>query len=446
MVLDLYFGGLLVVVTLALLVTFALGARLVTPFRVLALLLITAVLTPFQHSSGLNACLLLASAVCSVELLRLLSRRGQGVLRLRAVTAVIAFMGVVVLAFIVGQYPWFPTAHASMRAQLGGLAIFLLSGGLLLAVAHQIESVRDLERLTWLFVWTGAAAVVTSVTYLPLRVGPIGVTDAESIGSLFWTWIVSITFSQALFNASQAPLKRLAVLLVGVGALARGLGPAFSWASGWLPPLVAAGLLLLARFPKLTIGAALLAVVPALAWGGGSVEVVATQESYSSMTRMQALWVVLDMIGRNPWLGFGPANYYEYTLLYPILGWWVRFNSHNNYIDLVAQTGVVGLVVFLWFAAELLRLGMGLAGRVAPGFSRAYVLGSVAGLCASLVSGLLADWIIPFAFNIGLQGFRSSLLFWFFLGGLLAMKRLAAQAPATIPVSPVSSATTVPTG
>jgi hypothetical protein len=55
----------------------------------------------------------------------------------------------------------------------------------------------------------------------------------------------------------------------------------------------------------------------------------------------------------------------------------------------------------------------------------------VAGLAGSLVSGLLADWIIPFTYNIGVRGFRSSLLFWVFLGGLLALKRMrSAAAPA----------------
>jgi hypothetical protein len=62
------------------------------------------------------------------------------------------------------------------------------------------------------------------------------------------------------------------------------------------------------------------------------------------------------------------------------------------------------------------------------GFEQAYVLGAVAGLAGSLVSGLLADWIIPFTYNIGVRGFRSSLLFWFFLGGVLALKRIAPEA------------------
>jgi len=70
---------------------------------------------------------------------------------------------------------------------------------------------------------------------------------------------------------------------------------------------------------------------------------------------------------------------------------------------------------------------MRLRWRVPAGFARAYVIGVMGGLAGSLVAALLADWIIPFAYNIGLRGFRSSVLFWFFLGGLLAIKRMSAS-------------------
>ena len=142
---------------------------------------------------------------------------------------------------------------------------------------------------------------------------------------------------------------------------------------------------------------------------------------------MKVLW---QIVLHNPWIGFGPANYYHYTVLYPILGSYVRFSSHNNYLDLIAQTGVVGLLAFAWFVAEVTQLALRLRHRVPHGFGRAYVIGALGGLTGSLVSGFLADWLIPFVYNIGLRGFRSSLLFWVFLGGLCALQRLVPVAPA----------------
>ena len=64
-----------------------------------------------------------------------------------------------------------------------------------------------------------------------------------------------------------------------------------------------------------------------------------------------------------------------------------------------------------------------------------------------LVSGMLADWIIPFAYNIGLRGFRSSLLFWFFLGGLVSLRRMIlAQAVTTEPRLDMARGALAPAG
>jgi hypothetical protein len=41
-------------------------------------------------------------------------------------------------------------------------------------------------------------------------------------------------------------------------------------------------------------------------------------------------------------------------------------------------------------------------------------------------AGLLGDWVIPFYYNIGLEGFRASVIGWMFLGGLIALQRIEA--------------------
>jgi hypothetical protein len=39
---------------------------------------------------------------------------------------------------------------------------------------------------------------------------------------------------------------------------------------------------------------------------------------------------------------------------------------------------------------------------------------------------MLGDWIIPFVYNVGLKGFRASVLGWIFLGGLVVIERVTA--------------------
>lgn len=62
--------------------------------------------------------------------------------------------------------------------------------------------------------------------------------------------------------------------------------------------------------------------------------------------------ILLDQIfPSGPFLGLGPASYCYYTPLYAILGWYVRFNTHNNDMDILMQTGILELICFFWVAA-----------------------------------------------------------------------------------------------
>jgi hypothetical protein len=36
----------------------------------------------------------------------------------------------------------------------------------------------------------------------------------------------------------------------------------------------------------------------------------------------------------------------------------------------------------------------------------------------------LGDWVLPFVYNVGLAGFRSSMIGWIFLGGLVALETM----------------------
>lgn len=415
--------------TLALALAGAVGllARQFTaPIAGVQLLVLLGVLAPVRVRGNVDLCLVLAALLCGTWLLRpVFQRRSLELHAVPVVVAALAFVGIAILSFLAGQYPWFPTEPAPMRAQAGGLALFLLSGGLFLAVGHQVESVTQVRRLTWVLIAAGALAVLIQFTpWLPGVAYFRRYHSQGTIGSMFWTWLVALSLGQAVFNTQLSGLARLACASVGGMTLIRGIFFAFSWASGWLPPLVAAGVILLIRIPRLTIGGALLLVVPALLLADRATAAVMGSESYSWMTRLEAAGVMLRLIEGSPLLGYGPANYYHYTVLFPILGWWVKFNSHNNYLDLLAQTGVVGLLAFAWFSFEALRLGVRLARRSGAGFVRAFAISAVAGLIGSLVAGVLADWLIPFVYNIGLTGFRSSLLLWVFLGALFGLERV----------------------
>jgi hypothetical protein len=37
----------------------------------------------------------------------------------------------------------------------------------------------------------------------------------------------------------------------------------------------------------------------------------------------------------------------------------------------------------------------------------------------------LADWFLPFVYNLGFEGFQSSILIWMFFGGIVALEQMA---------------------
>ena len=79
-----------------------------------------------------------------------------------------------------------------------------------------------------------------------------GAIQSASVGSLFWTWLVAVTVSQA---AVQSKVECVCATLLFITALVLGHGllQARAWASGWLPPLVALGAILFLRIPRTTI-------------------------------------------------------------------------------------------------------------------------------------------------------------------------------------------------
>ena len=64
--------------------------------------------------------------------------------------------------------------------------------------------------------------------------------------------------------------------------------------------------------------------------------------------------------------------------------------------------------------------------RHQDGFARGYIYGALATGIGAIAIMLLADWFLPFVYNIGFEGFQASVLAWLFLGGVIALEPMAA--------------------
>ena len=150
----------------------------------------------------------------------------------------------------------------------------------------------------------------------------------------------------------------------------------------------------------------------------------------SGGSRLALIERVVDVTMRNPITGLGPAAYRPYTRMQPLAygySLWQEplVNSHNNYVDIFSQTGVIGLALFLWFMAEVALLAWRLRKRYRAGFLSGYVNGILAAWAGIMVAMMFLDWFLPFVYNVGFPGFQASVLVWLFFGGLVALEKLA---------------------
>ena len=378
------------------------------------------VIVPYRGPSGLNVTMILVALLLGLWLLDMVVRKGQ--IQLAPSRAVFPLLAFIVMGFFslgVGQLPWYAFAlHAPLGAQLGGLAIVLLSGGTFLLAANQIRDLDQLSKLTWAFLIFGGLSVVIRWA-LPM----VGVSTGELIrpmGTVFYICLVAMAFSQAVFNRDLRTGWRIA--LVGLVLFTQYIlfVIKFNDKSAWTSTFICLAAIIAIRSWRAGLALVPIAVLFTLYLRAG----VAVTEEYTLSTRLDAWIIMAQIIKLSPLAGLGFANYYWYTPLYRIRGYDVSFNSHNNYIDIIAQTGVLGLILFVWFLWEVGRLGNALRDRVPAGFAQAYVYGALGVLVGVAVAAMLGDWVLPFFYNIGLDGFRSSMHGWLFMGGLVSLEQL----------------------
>lgn len=392
------------------------------PLGLVALIVAALILPSPSLPGGFNLAVLFLVLLIGLWLLHLiLGRREADRVSSRTFRPLFALVLMVTLAFAIGQLPWFTVVHpAPLDAQIGGLAMYVLAAGAFLLTAHQVRDLRWLQRMTWLFLGLGglyvAGWLVPGLSWLTTRLYQPGTYN----NSMFWTWLVALAFSQALYNHELRWRWRLALGGLVLATLFVAFFMNRDWKSGYLPALVVVAAIIGARSWRLGLGAALVGILPAMYIGS---QAIATDQ-YSYSTRLDAWQIVLEMAKVNPLTGFGTANYYWYAPLYRIRGYASVFSSHNQYVDIIAQSGVLGLACFFWFAGEVGWLGWRLRNQAPAGFARAYVYGALGGLVGTLAAGALADWIVPFVYNIGLTGFRASMLAWLFLGGLVSIEQI----------------------
>jgi len=395
-----------------------------------------ALVVPFGLSTGtgttLNGAVLIVAALFALWLLGMIVQGEFRVMRSPVVAPALLMIAATLLSFGLGQLPWFLTEHASFGAQLGGVMIYVFAMGCLLTVAHTLTQ-NTLKWMVWIFLVLSTGVVLAR--WQSDRLYPVLDRLAEgSTWSVFWVWLSTLTIGQLLFNRKLHIAVRVWMGVLLVVSLYVMLIQGQTWTSGWLPALAGMGVMIWIGWKKLRVPIIIVAVLIAvLQFADIRSAVMVGDNEYSLVTRVEAWKIMFEIIKVNPITGVGPANYYNYTPLFKIAGYAVRFNSHSQYIDLLAQTGILGFGLYTWLMVVLQKMSWNLLGKTPAGFMRGFVAAAVGGVAGTVVAGFLGDWVIPFVYNVGMEGFRASLIGWMFLGAIAAVDRWLQSGELTSP-------------
>ena len=393
-------------------------------YGILAILLAAGLLNIFTLPTGTQSRLVLSMVIAAgcigLWLFKTVwMRRGARLKPSRINAPLLAFIGIGFVSYAWSTLMRDPTVYVWKSfpiVQIAALAVNTLLPLLALFVANQIEDVRWLKRITWIILGLGAFAVVSLLFKLPTAA-------AISNGSrgLFATWVGVLAYTQLLFNRDLNRLRRILLLALFLAVAYLYFVVYVTWFSGWIPLAVACAAATLMHSRRLAVVvAAVLAVYLAVNAAFYFNDLVQTKVNSGDLERLGIWEQSLSLVSLHPMLGMGPAGYSVYNVSYFPRD---ARSTHNNYFDVLAQTGIVGLAAFVWLLAAFIRTGVATRRELLdrPGFELAFASAALAGSCGVVVSMMLGDWVLPFAYNQTITGFDNAAFTWIMLGAMVSL-------------------------
>lgn len=397
------------------------------PERIPLALLLAAMLVPFgleaTRSSRVPASLLLALAAVLVWVWALLVRQ-ERLPPWRGTRAVLGFVLLCFTSILIGRVVLPGPAFERFgfeRVQAGQLALLVISPLVLVLTASVLRTRAQVKLLA-------VALLAGVVLSLPNWLLGQRLPPSVNVGGMFSMWAGVLCWSFAWAGGRRPGWLRLVCLGLFLAVVERFFVQGFTWFSGWVPLGVAVIACTVVRSRRLAVPVtALGAAIMLLSWGRITAKYVDLDAN------RPAIWLKhLEYFSNSPLFGLGPA---APRLLYPAN---FGYSSHNNYLDVLTQTGLVGMLFFLWLLAELLLAFYRGQSETRDPFTRAYLqacLGALAGLGVAMMQG---DWLIPFAYNQTIGGFSYTVYNWLLFGAGLALclNVIPREAPAPAPAVP----------
>jgi hypothetical protein len=395
----------------------------------IVLLMITAAFTPFSLPTGTSSRLVDSMVVTMIFVglwvvrMFIVERRFH-LVKSAANLPILGWIAASILSLIWGTvfrdhdvviWSTFP------MVQIGSLVLMVMLPGAFLLVANYGRNEKILKVISWLMVLAGMVGLVSHF----LNVNTV------NTGGLMSMWAVSVSLALALFQPSLGKLLQFILVGHAAGWVVWSFVLNISWVTGWLPILMVIGVLIFMRSRKLffTLVAVMLVVV--FIFRDYYIARITDESKISGVTRFAAWEVNWRVTGQHPLFGTGPGGYAAYYMSYFPKE---AMATHNNYIDVIAQTGFVGMSFWLWFFGVICWQGLKLARRLKgrgdflEGLANAAFAGAVA--CVAVMG--FGDWLLPFAYTQTIAGFDYAVFSWMFMGAIVAIDHIVPAVPAAV--------------
>ncbi|MBL8092749.1 MAG: O-antigen ligase family protein [Anaerolineales bacterium] len=307
--------------------------------------------------------------------------------------------------FVAPSFPFVQSASA---------VVMIMLPFAFMATAHYLRTERHLKILVGIFIIAGLIGLVPRFDLFKLPV---------NIGGMFNMWIIALAAGLALFHRGLTILQRGALAALAGAYVVWGVILHVTWMAGWLPGMLALAIMIVNRSKFAAILTVLLVALVLVASLASVDQIIANENAESGSTRLMA-WAVNWSITKDHLLfGTGPAGYAAYYMTYIPRN---AMATHSNYIDILAETGLIGFAIYLWMFATIALLGFRLCWRLRGrgDFLQALANAAFAGSIACIVIMAFGDWVIPFAYTQTIMGFDYCVYNWIFMGTLVVIDRL----------------------
>lgn len=381
---------------------------------------IAALAVPFDIPTGtetrLPAALLLALVLWGVWIISMIVRRRMTIAPSPLNRPALVFGVICCISLVWGivwRDPVLIDAPKFIVVQIASLITILVSMGAALLIGNFMQTRARLKFMVAAFIGCGLLMALTELFHIRQ-----GLLNDRGLWGM-WTVIPAYCLMISRSNLRwywRALLAGVIVLTLYQTAVVNA-----DWVSGWVPTVVALYAATFLRSKKAFLVLLLIGALAAFsAWG--FFQTVAQDNIDDGSLERLTLWDQNWRVVRaHPVFGTGPAGYALYYMTYYRDD---ARSTHNNYLDILAQFGFTGMIAWLWLAITGVIEGWRLSTRAPPGFLRALAAAATAGWIGAQASMMFGDWVLPFAYNQGVGGYKYTVYSWLFLGTLISIRAI----------------------